>query len=168
MSLTLIRHTRVLASEGLCYGRTEVPLAPTFQAEADAVRCQLGAQPKIVYSSPAARCRSLAEVLGSDIRIDERLQELDFGNWENRRWNDLPRAELDAWAGNFVDVAPPRGESFRELTRRVESFRRDCAADNSVVVTHAGVIRAWLCLARGWPLSAAFDVIVGFSELVPV
>lgn len=166
MPLTLIRHTRVLAPEGICYGRTEVRLAPTFAADADAVRSQLGAKPKIVYSSPATRCLTLASVLGSDIRIDERLQELNFGDWENRRWDDLPRAEFDSWAGNFVDVAPPRGESFRELTRRLESFRRDRPADDAVIVTHAGVIRAWLCLKRGTPLSAAFDFSVDFGELV--
>ena len=168
MPLTLIRHTRVLTPEGLCYGRTEVPLASTFVVEADAVRSRLGAEPKIVYSSPAARCRSLADVLGANIRIDDRLQELNFGEWENRRWDELPRAEIDAWAEDFVDVAPPCGESFRELTRRVESFRRDCPVGNSVVVTHAGVIRAWLCIIESRPLSMAFERKVAFGEAIVV
>lgn len=167
--MILIRHTRVLTPPGLCYGRTEVPLAATFETEAAAVRASLPATPALVFTSPARRCRRLAESLGaSEVRVDARLQELDFGAWENRRWDELPRAETEAWTENFVEAAPPGGESFRALAERVAAFRGEHGASDAVVVTHAGVVRAWLCLETGRPLAEAFAVAVQFGKWVAV
>lgn len=163
----LIRHTRILNPVGVCYGRTDLPLAPTFAAEATVVRGELGGIVSIVYTSPARRCRQLAQTLGAaEVCIDDRLLELDFGDWENRAWNDLPRAEVDAWAANFVDNAPPGGETFRALAARVHAFRNESSRDGAIIVTHAGVIRAWLCAVHGRPLEAAFAYHVGFGEVV--
>lgn len=156
MALILIRHTRV-AVAGLCYGRTDVPLADTFVDELAAVHTSFSARPGVVYTSPALRCRRLAGALGaSDVRTDARLQELDFGAWENRLWSEIPRAEIDAWAADFVENAPPRGESFRALAARVDAFRRELSESDAVIVTHGGVIRAWLSLVSGQPLREAF------------
>ena len=38
MKITLIRHTRVAVPPGICYGQTDVEVAPTFPEEAEAVR----------------------------------------------------------------------------------------------------------------------------------
>lgn len=171
MAVTLIRHTRPAAAAGLCYGRTELPLGETFAEEAAAVRAQLGTAPRVVFTSPAARCRRLAETLGAaEVRVDPRLWELDFGAWENRRWDDVPRTEVDVWAVDFVERAPPGGESFRALVERVEAFReeREAEGGDDVVVTHAGVIRAWLCLAERRALATAFERKVEFGEVVRV
>lgn len=171
MNVVLIRHTRLVAAAGLCYGRTELPLAGTFAEEAADVRERLGRAPSLVFTSPAARCRRLADELGAEnVRVDARLLELDFGAWENRRWDDVPRAEVDAWAEDFVERSPPGGESFRTLVERVAEFWREREAEGKdvVVVTHAGVIRAWLCLAEGRSLPTAFERAVEFGEVVNV
>jgi alpha-ribazole phosphatase len=169
MTLTLIRHTPVAVPSGLCYGRTDVALAPTFAADAARVRQQLRSAPSLVLTSPATRCLRLAHELGAgEVRVDERLLELDFGTWENRRWDDIPRAEMDAWADAFVDAAPPGGESFRGLARRMDSFRREYEATEAVVVTHAGIIRAWVCLIEGRPLKEAFQRRVEYGACIPV
>lgn len=171
MAVTLIRHTRVLGAEGLCYGRTDRPLADTFAAEAAAVRARLGFAPQFVVTSPSTRCRRLAEVLGAaELRVDARLLELNFGAWENRRWDDIPRAEVDAWAADFVTLVPPEGESLQALAARVEAVRRELAGETRsvAVITHAGPIRAWLCLAEGRPLARAFDYTIGHGECFAV
>lgn len=170
MSVRLIRHPVAAASAGLCYGRTDLPLAEDVAAAARRVRAALGVPPVLVYSSPARRCRLLAEALGApEVRIDARLQELDFGAWENRRWDDLPRAEIDAWAEDFVFGRPPGGESLAELAARVAAVAREVAAAGPglrAVVTHAGVIRAWLCLVEQRPLATAFGRAVACEEVV--
>jgi alpha-ribazole phosphatase len=169
MAVMVIRHTRVAVAKGVCYGRTDVPLAGTFAQEAAAVRARLTVGPRVVFTSPAVRCQQLAQTLGAgEIRIDVRLWELDFGAWENRCWDDLPRAEVDAWAEEFVDAGPPGGESFRSLAQRVNAFRGELSGENIAVVTHAGVIRAWLCLEEGRPFSKAFERTVEFGECIEI
>lgn len=166
--MILVRHTQVAVPMGVCYGRVDLAVAASFPEEAAAVRARIGAGPRRIYSSPAQRCRRLAATLThGEIQIDERLWELDFGTWENRRWEDIPRLEFDRWANNFVASAPPGGESFDMLARRVAEFRRECPPD-AVVVTHAGVIRAWLCLQQGTPLRDAFHRPVAFGECLVV
>ena len=92
--LLLVRHTSLAGAEGLCYGRHEPGLAASFAEEAAAVRARLPAGPWRLFSSPAARCRALAESLGGPVAIDARLQEVDFGAWEGRPWAALPAAAL--------------------------------------------------------------------------
>lgn len=169
--IVLLRHTRVKA-EGICYGRAGVPLARTFAREAAAVRAQLPFAPAVVWTSPAARCRQLATTLhAGEVRVDGRLWELDFGAWEGRKWDDVPRAEIDAWAEDYVRRSPPGGESFLQVAARVADFRAELAARGErrvVVVTHGGVIRAWLCALEGRPLTDAWARPVDFGAVVPV
>jgi len=168
MNAILLRHTKTAVPEGLCYGRTEVPLADTFAAEATTVRAALPPGPWRIVSSPAARCRQLAEFLGAPVAVDERLRELDFGEWENRLWIDLPRDATEHWLADFVSRRPPGGESFGELATRAAAALSDLAREPDarplIVVTHAGVIRALLAHAEGRPLSAALGTPVPFGS----
>lgn len=169
MNILLVRHTQTAVPAGLCYGRTDVPLADTFPAEAAAVRAALSPPPWRLVSSPAARCRRLAEFLGAPIASDERLRELDFGAWENRLWTELPRAETEPWLADFVHRRPPGGESFGELAARAAAALADLTRSDDVrplvVVTHAGVIRALLARAEGRPLAEAFGTPVPFGSV---
>jgi len=157
MDLYLIRHTRTQAETGVCYGRLEVPLAPTYVAECTAVAGRLPA-PQALWSSPRARCRVLAEAIGERAgvapKIDERLCELDFGEWEGRRWDTIERDRSERWSAEYWNVAPPGGETYRELHERVGAVLAEILAHDAqqaVLVTHAGPIRAVLarCLPTG-------------------
>lgn len=169
MNALLIRHTKTAVPEGLCYGRTDVPLADTFATEAVAVRAALPPPPWRLVSSPAARCRQLAETFDAPVAFDERLRELDFGEWESRLWAELPREATEFWLADFVHRRPPGGESFGELAARAFSALADLSRAAGelplVVVTHAGVIRALLARAHGWPLSAAFAAPIPFGSV---
>ena len=166
--ILLVRHTATAAPPGLCHGRTEVPLADSFPDEAAAVRAcveaALDGRAFSLHSSPAGRCRRLAEVFGVPFAIDPRLQELDFGDWEGRAWDALPRAALDAWGDDFVRVGPPGGERFSDLAVRAEAALA-ALSGHAVVVTHAGVIRALLAPRRGLSLADAFGLPVMFGSL---
>ncbi|PPQ33722.1 alpha-ribazole phosphatase family protein [Rhodopila globiformis] len=173
MTLLLIRHTAVMGAGGLCYGRTEVPLAASFAAEAAAVRAALhttlAPQPWTLYASPALRCRLLAETLDAPVTLDPRLGEVDFGDWDGHAWDDLPRAALDGWCADFVHARPPGGESFKDLIARAEDFVADVArrhADGTVLaVTHAGIIRALLAPRRGLGYADAFSIAVPHGSI---
>jgi alpha-ribazole phosphatase len=169
MKLFLIRHTAVAGTDGLCYGRTDVPLAAGFAAEAAAVRAALPPPPWTLYASPALRCRLLAETFDVPVIVDPRLAEVDFGDWDGRAWDDLPRAALDGWCDDFVHARPPGGEAFTDLITRAEAFVADIARRHAggtvVAVTHAGIIRALLAPRRGLGYTDAFSIAVPHGSI---
>jgi alpha-ribazole phosphatase len=149
MRLHLVRHLAPQVADGVCYGRTDLGVDPARQALAlPALRLTLpDALP--VFSSPLQRCSSLAAALDPDARIDPRLAELDFGSWEMRRWDEIARVEVDAWAADVVHYRPGGGESVIDMARRIGDFYasiRSARHKSAVVVCHAGAIR--LLLAR--------------------
>jgi len=167
--LCLIRHTRVTAA-GLCYGRLDVPLADSFAEEAQAVREALARQfpeglPPI-WSSPSLRCRQLAETLEAPFKIDARLQELNFGDWEGRTWTELDSPTARHWGDNWQTAAPPDGESLPELLARLHDFLAEIESSDALLITHAGPIRALHHLLLGEPLETAFRRPVGYGELL--
>lgn len=146
MALILLRHTTPDVAPGLCYGRTDLPLAAAFEAEAEAVLARL---PKVagIVTSPLFRCRALAERIGAArgcaVAEATALIEMDFGAWEGLAWADIPRAELDAWAADFMGYDGHGGESVAALLGRVGPAL-DGLAPDTLVVCHAGVIKAAL------------------------
>ncbi|MEZ5751911.1 MAG: histidine phosphatase family protein [Paracoccaceae bacterium] len=164
MSLILLRHTRPEGAEGRCYGRTDLPLAGCFAGEVARLIDELPPVARIV-SSPLSRCRLLAEAIGSarglPVEIEPGLIEVDFGRWENRAWDDLPRAELDAWAADFFAAKPHGGESVNDLATRTRSTldRLSEGARPLLAVTHSGIVRATMALAgdpKGWGFDLGF------------
>lgn len=145
MALILLRHTRPEAPQGLCYGITDLGLAPCFVPTATTIA---GALPPVrrILSSPLQRCLRLAEHVARArnlrVDIDPRLAEMDFGHWEGQRWDDIPRAELDAWAADLLHARPHGGESVAQLRARSLAALRDHAGPETLVVTHHGVIKA--------------------------
>ncbi|MFP5392261.1 MAG: histidine phosphatase family protein, partial [Gammaproteobacteria bacterium] len=93
----LVRHPRPQVEPGVCYGATDLAVAPDVLA-ACAARLRAALPPHLpVYASPLRRCAELARALTGDaLIIDARLTELDFGRWEMRRWDAIERAEIDA------------------------------------------------------------------------
>jgi alpha-ribazole phosphatase len=144
--ISLVRHPRVAIAPGICYGRLDVVIAApdSVTSIAEQVRA-IGAT---VWSSPARRCRAVADAIGPH-RIDARLLELDFGAWEGCRWDDIPRDELDRWAADPWGFAPPRGESGAALVQRVTAFRDDILAGDHVVVSHGGPLKVLMQMLRG-------------------
>ena len=147
MALILVRHTRPLVADGVCYGVTDLDLAPTFDDEAARVVAALPRLERLV-TSPLSRCRRLAERIGAAKSlvpvVDSRLREMDFGAWEGVPWDAIPRGELDAWAADFLHARPHGGESVHMLYERSRSAIADYRTTgfSHIVVTHAGVIKA--------------------------
>ena len=147
MRLILVRHTRPAVAEDVCYGATDLDVAPTFEEEAARVIEALPPAERLV-TSPLRRCRLLAERIGAAFVlapvIDARLREMDFGTWEGVPWGAIPRVELDAWAADFLHARPHGGESVHMLRERAGAALDDYRQSGlpHVVVTHAGVIKA--------------------------
>jgi len=169
--LTAIRHAPIPAA-GRCIGRSD--LAPELPAAAAADRILAGMAggpaPGVVWSSSLRRCREPAALvaarLGVAHRIDDRLLELDYGDWDGASWKDIEAHSPDrlaAWMADWQRAAPPGGETVGALEGRVRSFwtenersRRETAEPtDELLVAHAGVIRALWVVVDGLPWEQA-------------
>jgi len=162
MDIYLIRHTQTANAEGLCYGQSDIGLAISFPEEVEALHDKLPSfdQDCRVFSSPLTRCVQLAQTFSASVITDPRLQELNFGDWEGQRFDDIEQVALQNWTDNFATATPPNGESFSELYQRVGEFWQELLADPSdqvIIVTHAGVIRALLARVLNLPPANAFQ-----------
>ena len=161
MKLLLTRHPPVDIESGICYGQSDVPLAPGWETWARdvAMLCTKLGQQVVCYSSPASRCRIPADVLGLEVIEDPRLMEMNFGRWEGFRWKDISPAELKAWQADIVNRSVPDGEALIALDERVKEFfatLRGINGDAVIAITHGGPIRCLLAHVLGMPLPNLF------------
>jgi alpha-ribazole phosphatase len=146
MVVFLVRHPAPDIEPGRCYGRLDIDLSAQGRADLPRLTASLPRIP--VWTSPARRCRRVADLLSPAPIIDPRLQELDFGAWEGLRWDDVPRAALDAWAAAPASFAPQGGESGAMLLDRVRSVCRDLP-DHCIVISHGGPLKLMAAILRG-------------------
>lgn len=145
MRLDLVRHLPARVAPGICYGRSEVDCAQPDAAALTSLRAEFGSAR--VIGSPSRRCADLARALAPDPELDERLLEIDFGQWELRAFDTIDRAAIDAWAAAPWDFVPPGGESASQMASRVLTFLDDLfrsEAPRVVVVAHGGPLRVLL------------------------
>lgn len=133
-----------MVAPGTCYGATDLPLADDPATYAEALRPLLPADVPL-YASPLQRARLLAEALHPAPILDNRLREIDFGDWEMQPWDCLDRRLLDAWATDPFHFVPPGGEAVASLRARVAAFLAELP-DEAVLVVHAGVMK--VCAAE--------------------
>lgn len=172
MLVYIVRHTPVATGREICYGQSEVPLAASFAEDAARLKAQLPHDFDAVYCSPLKRCVDLVAALNVGApQLEDALMEVNFGQWENQRWNDIDGAALKHWMSDFVNVNPPGGESLLALFPRVQAFfdgLRNERRDKVLIVTHAGVIRCLWAYLLEIPLKHIFKIPVGYGEVFTV
>jgi len=181
MDIYLIRHTRVATAAGICYGRSDVPVAATYAEDEAAVRAKLApvlaTGPVAAFSSPLTRCRCLVEALTATlpgpITFDDRLMEYDFGRWELQPWDALPAHELDPWMADFVLTAAPGGETFQAMQARAVAFLTELLTQpeppaTALIFSHSAIIRSLLCHCLDLPLRNAFRLDIDYGSVTKV
>ena len=162
---------------GICYGRTDVPLAASAELDIQRVIATLPSFDR-VYSSPAQRCTKLAQALaqrdGSEPILDAALSELNFGAWEQLPWSAIPREHSDPWAADTWHRAPPGGETEQALWSRVSTWYATAIAQpvsrgipaglRCAVVAHGGSLRVLRCLILGLPMEQRWAWSLGWGE----
>jgi len=163
MQLFLIRHPRPLIEAGICYGQFDVDCEDPQPVAEQLKRLLPTGTP--VISSPLQRARKLALALDSQAQIDERLSEINFGDWEGQPWSNINRADLDAWAADVLDFTPPGGESVTNLQRRAINFVSTLETPRVALVTHAGILRALIGHYRQLPVSQWTQLKFEFGQM---
>lgn len=174
MEIWLIRHTTPNVEKGICYGQLDLDVNDTFKQEAESIaECLPTEAFSSVYSSPLKRCSKLAAKLFSPQTIieEERLMELNFGDWEGLAWQTIDTKLLDVWSNNFLTQAPPNGECFNEMLKRANSFTDEIlqGADERVaVVTHSGIMRALLVRFLNIPANKVFSLELNYGAIIQI
>ena len=168
MRLLMIRHGRTeWNAVRRIQGRTDVPLSPEGRAEQAGRAVPPAFRDAPCRVSPLSRARETAALLGLDgAVIDERLIEMDFGEWEGRTHAELRAADpsgLEEQESRGLDMRPPGGETPREVQARLTGLLAELTGDRVVLVTHKGVMRAALSLAWGWDMTADPPVRIDWS-----
>ena len=158
--------------EGRFQGQRDVPLNAKGRGQAGRNGAVLArAFPDLsaydFVASPLSRSRETMEIvrgaLGFDpaaYRLDERLKEITFGDWEGFTGAELAQRFPDAHALREADkwaFLPPNGESYRRLAERVAEWLAEVARP-TVAVSHGGVGRVLLSLQAGIDRQAAVSM----------
>ena len=173
MQITLVRHTAVAPEwQVVCYGNTDIPLAATFEEEAPRVAAQIDLSLyDRILSSPLSRALKLAQHCvpqGTKIEIDDRLKEMNFGDWEGQPWTSIleTEQEVSAFFEYFIDRPAPRGESLRDLAQRVANLLDELyrsGAQRVLLFSHGGVVNAVRSMAGGITPQEGFSPILTYG-----
>jgi broad specificity phosphatase PhoE len=140
-------------------GRLDPPLNERGREQAGALALEAAEHPIVaLWSSNQRRALETAAIvgerLGLEARVDERLAEADWGDWQGRLVEDIAREERELWE-RFLRAQPdwrfPGGESLQEHMERTWAALDDIAAEGvlALAVCHGGTIRC--ALARQHP-----------------
>lgn len=112
-----------------------------------------------IVSSTLQRCALFAQELAQSrrlpLRLDARLAEYHFGDWQGVPIETLAQAQGDALGRFWADPVghpPPGAETFAQFRTRLAAALDDIAAharaQRVLVVTHGGAIRLLRCIAE--------------------
>ena len=155
MTVILLRHGRSTSNTAhVLAGRSEgVDLDERGREQADALVSRLDPLPiRALVSSPLLRCvrtvEPLARALGIEPVVDERLSEVDYGEWTGRKLGDLVNEPL--W--KLVQVQPsaavfPGGEGLAQV--QAGAVRAVREHDKRLVEEGGGADVLWLACTHG-------------------
>ncbi|WP_250526780.1 histidine phosphatase family protein [Caballeronia sp. GAWG2-1] len=149
----------------LCHAATHAMKSGRFPQGDEPVeqaKCTLDVpgDPSRVTSSPARVACETAAWITTDFSIDVAFDDIDYGEWRGRSIREISEREpqdVAAWLSD-PHARPHGGESVAMLSKRVEKALEGLASNTEheccIVVTHAIVMKAALCIVRDEPLSS--------------
>ena len=153
--LILLRHGQTTANaQALLQGHMNLPLDPEGerQAQRSGEYLRTAFPDALVISSPLTRAHQTALAVSSNVLIDERFIELDYGQWDGIALTDV---DAQSWADWRADPGfrPPGGETLVELDARVRPALDEIAEraqhGHVVVVSHVSPIKSGVTWALG-------------------
>lgn len=175
LRLQLLRHGETELGGGF-RGSLDDPLTTSGWQQMRARCAGMGDWDRLI-SSPLQRCAAFAAELASQrglpLELHAGLRELHFGDWEGRSAAELMEDQADALGRFWADpygFTPPGGEPLTAFRERVldslEQLQQRYSGQSLLLVTHGGVIRLLLAIARGLPEADLLQVEVSHGQLV--
>ena len=170
MKLFFLRHTSLNVDIDVFYGQTDLDVSDRFEEEVKLIQKKIknfniDTNSIKVYTSPLRRCIKLTNKLTENYIVDERIKEMNLGDWEMKKMSSISKKEKLDWENNLLSFKIPNGESNNEFLKRLKSFLEDIFKFNedALIVCHAGSINGMLSLLTKEP----FDKMVkNYWELI--
>ena len=167
----LVRHAaHVLLPHTLAGRMQQVPLSEAGRAQAAGLAERLAGEAIFaVVASPVQRAMEtaepLAQRLGMQVVVNAGFQEIDFGAWTGRRFDELAGDPVWAdWNRLRALASCPGGETMHAAQSRALSALMGLHAAHGgrtiAVVSHADIIRAILAPALGLPLDRLYRLTI--------
>ena len=146
-------------------GALDEALTPEGRASMGQVWSQISLDITHLFSSPLSRCAepalAWAAERGLSCKLDQRLQELSYGDWEGLTPLEIEETfpgMLEAWREDPTDMTPPNGESMLAFSKRVFAFMDEVLLKyqdgHILIVAHSGTIRLMLAYILEAPLKS--------------
>jgi len=171
MEIYLVRHTKVAISRDYCYGISDVELAESKETDILTVKEKLNAiHFDKSYTSPLKRCRILANSLSKKPILKDELLEMNFGDWELKKWKSLNSKQVDIWMNDFVNERPSNGENYMDFSMKSVFFFDNLVKeleenDKVLLTTHSGAIRAIICHVLNLSLAHSFNFEIDYGSV---
>lgn len=167
MRIFLVRHGETQGNaEGVYYGHTDLPLTDNGQRQSMAVASYLsGVTFTDVLASHFIRAKETARLIIGDNQVsfqqDNRLNEMNFGEWEMRHFNDIAQNYPDDWSlwvNDWESACPTGGEPFPHFANRVVEFTDELRGrtnpENLLIVAHQGVLSLMMARLLAMPVKS--------------
>jgi probable phosphoglycerate mutase len=181
VKLYILRHGVPLFEDSVrrYIARTDLPLSPEGITQAEQAAFWLADKGiGAVSTSPLSRCRDFAEIIADKlglppVMVIPELMEIDMGLWEYRPVREIKKnypKEYTSRGFTMAAFAPEGGESFlRCQARAVKTITAIAACGrNSLIITHAGFIRTFLCYVESRDLNDLFYYNIPYGGIFPV
>lgn len=170
-TIYLVRHCEAIGNvKRVCHGITDTEITPKGYEQLECLKKRFQVIPlDAVYSSHLKRAIITADYMKNNPNIphyiDERLVEINCGEWEDIPWADLPGIwpeQSDNWSFHPERFVAPNGESMEQLYNRMKDSILEIANKHKGqtigIASHGTAVRNALCFAHGWKIDRLSDV----------
>ena len=172
VKIILMRHGESEANKlEIFAGHLDIPLTELGERQAQLSANYIADNYKIdkIYSSDLQRAyntaKAVADILGMEIDKKKELREINAGEWDGLRFDELRikyKEEYRTWCEDIGKAACTGGESFVAFSKRIISAMTLIANENDgktvLVAVHATPIRVMQCICKNIAIEKAKDV----------
>lgn len=127
----------------------------------------------LIITSPLHRCLDFAQYLNEQTNtpynIEPSWQEINFGDWEGKKAEQIDTDDLTRFYRNPIEHPPKNGESFQTFQTRIDLAWNNLinmhTGQHLLVITHAGVIRCLFSLLLKLPIDKIFNLHVDHASI---
>ncbi len=174
MRITLVRHCEVQKEYISCYnGHNNIGLSKDGEIQSKELASKISnINFDAVFCSDLLRAKESVKYFSNleDIIYTDKLREKSWGKHEGLSFDEIiAQSEIE-----YIDflqwIDALDGEPYQEYIKKVKEFffeyLKSLQKENILIITHAGVIRAFLSIARDISLEDAFKIKIDYGDLI--